>query len=188
MNYEFADIEIYIQGQGKVLSEKSLIAYETDTNKILAIGNQAQQYIYSTADNISVISPLRQGMVADFNVSVVLFANLMEKAWGKKPLFKPSVAVCVPVVMTEVESKAMEDVLIQAGAKHVYLSNMPIREFLKASDAGEFSKYKMILNITKVDAQGYLIEELERLLSYAQQTGISVERVKELLSTISEKS
>lgn len=181
MNYEFADIEIYIQGQGSIIKEKSLIAYELDTNKILAIGTEAQSYIYRTLKNVNVISPLRQGVVADFNASVILFTHLMQKAWGKKTLFKPSVAVCVSSAMTEVERKALEDVFVQSGVKQVFINETSIEELLKNSDA----KYKLIFNITKYDSQAYIIEELQHLLSYAKQAGVSVDRVKELLTNIS---
>lgn len=184
MNYEFADIEIYVQGQGSIIKEKSLIAYEVDTNKILAMGTEAQQYTYRTSENVNVISPLRQGVVADFNSSVILFTHLMQKAWGKKTLFKPSVAVCVSVAMSEVERKALEDVFIQSGAKQVLITEIPIKELLKNSDA----KYKLIFNITKYDSQAYIIEELQRLLSYSRQAGVSVDRVKDLLINLSEKS
>lgn len=184
MNYEFADIEIYIQGQESVLKEKSLIAYEPDTNKILAIGTEAQPYIYKKSKNVNVISPLRQGVVADFNASVSLFTHLMQRAWGKKILFKPSVAVCVSSAMTEVERKALEDVFIQSGAKQVLITETPIHELLKNFDA----KFKLIFNITKYDPQAYLIEEMQHLLSYARQVGVSMDRVKELLKNLSERS
>lgn len=184
MNYEFADIEIYVQGQGSIIKEKSLIAYEVDTNKILAMGTEAQQYTYRTSENVNVISPLRQGVVADFNSSVILFTHLMQKAWGKKTIFKPSVAVCVSAAMTEVESKAFEDVFVQSGAKQVFITEIPIKELLQSSDA----KYKLIFNITKYDPQAYIIEELQHLLCYARQSGVSVDRVKELLTNISVSS
>lgn len=93
--FETADIVIYIKGRGVVVKEKSLLAFDTISKKVVATGNDAEDMIRNPQENIEVISPLRRGMIADYTAAVELMRSLLQKAWGKKPLIKQPVSVCV---------------------------------------------------------------------------------------------
>ena len=128
--WEPADVVIHIQGMGTVLREKSLVAYEHESGKILAFGTEAERMFGMEEQGIRVVSPLRQGMVEDYAVAVQLFTCLLQKAVGKRSWRRPGIAVCVPRGITPVDKKAMEDALLQAGAKEVVLQEFPLKQFL----------------------------------------------------------
>lgn len=191
-DYEAADIEIYIQGKGMVLKEKSLVAYDTRTNKILAIGTDAEGMAQEEAENIRVISPLRQGVIADYFVAVQLFTYLLKKAWGKRLFFKPKVVVCMPEGITEVERKALEDVMYQARAGAVMITDIAAKQFAAMAETPEklppaCKKYRTVIGITKDEPEKYVKEELDRILRYAGGKGISSDRVAELLQKVSKE-
>lgn len=179
--YVPADIEIYIKGQGIVARDISLVAFDSQTNKILAMGREAQCLMEHLSQHQSVISPLKQGRIADVMASVALFRWLMEKTWGKKTLFRPSVVVCVSKEFTELERKIYEDVIRQSGAKQVWVTSDHANDIIKAMDAGQYGKYQMILVIGKEDVESYILEELTSLIHYAKQEHLSFERIEALL-------
>lgn len=191
-DYEPADIVIYIRGKGMVLKEKSLVAYDQITNKILAMGTDAERMTGKESENISVMSPLRRGVVADYFVAVQLFTWLLEKAWGKKPLFRTSVAVCVPEDMTEVEIKALVEVMCQSRTKDVTIIPFAVEQFVAMAKIPEklppaYKKCRTVVGITKDEPENYVKEELGQILKYAGENGISTERITDLLKKVSEE-
>lgn len=187
--YEPADISVYVQGKGIVLKEKSLIAFRRSDNKIIAIGTEAELLIGKDPGSIAVISPLRQGMAADFLAAAELFSHLLAKTVGKKTFLKPAVAVCVPQGITLVEKKAIEEALLAAGAGQAFAAEMTLEEFLKdcaAKDPKAYQKYKVIIGIGKDQPERYLRERLLDILQYAGREGISREQVVELLKRFSD--
>lgn len=182
--WEPADIIIHIQGRGMVLREKSLVAWEYESGRILAIGTEAERMFEKGEQDIRVTSPLRQGRIEDYTVAVQLFTCLLRKALGKRLLRKPGVAVCVPRGITPVEKKAMEDALIQSGAKEVVISEIPMDRFLR-DEAEKFPdiyrKCRITIGITKEEPERYIAEALDDILQYAAQEGIRADRVMELL-------
>ncbi len=182
--YEPADIVIHVRDKGIVLREKSLVAFRRDDGKIEAFGTEAEGMIGKDPENIVVISPLRQGMIADFMVAEKLFSMLLIKALGKRPLLKPAVAVCVPKGITEVEKKAMDDALILGGAKEILFADTSAEEFMDAflgKSPDLYHKYKIIIDITKNEPERYIEERLRDVLAYAEQEQIPPERVGALL-------
>lgn len=121
-----ASILVYIRGKGVVLKEPSVVAFDTNTNKIKAIGEEARLMIGRTPGNITAIRPLRQGVISDYTVTEKMMKYFIQKAIGKRTLRKPRVAVCVPSGITEVEKKAVEDATYQAGAREVSIIEEPI--------------------------------------------------------------
>ena len=108
-----ASILVYIKGKGVVLKEPSVVAFDRDTNKIKAIGEEARLMLGRTPGNIVAVRPLRQGVISDYTVT-------------KKSFRKPRISVCVPSGVTEVEKKAVEDATFQAGAREVSIIEEPI--------------------------------------------------------------
>ncbi|MCI8851955.1 MAG: rod shape-determining protein MreB [Lachnospiraceae bacterium] len=121
-----ASILVYIKGKGVVLKEPSVVAFDRDTNKIRAIGEEARLMLGRTPGNIVAVRPLRQGVISDYTVTEKMLRYFIEKSLGKRYMRKPRIAVCVPSGVTEVEKKAVEDATYQAGAREVLIIEEPI--------------------------------------------------------------
>ena len=121
-----ASILVYIKGKGVVLKEPSVVAFDRDTNKIKAIGEEARLMIGRTPGNIVAVRPLRQGVISDYSVTEKMLRHFIQKALGKRTFKKPRISVCVPSGVTEVEKKAVEDATLQAGAREVAIIEEPI--------------------------------------------------------------
>ena len=121
-----ASILVYIKGKGVVLKEPSVVAIDRDSNKIMAIGEEARLMIGRTPGNIIAVRPLRQGVISDYTVTEKMLKYFINKAVGKRTLRKPRIAVCIPSGATEVEKKAVEDATYQAGAREVSIIEEPV--------------------------------------------------------------
>lgn len=121
-----ASILVYVKGKGVVLKEPSVVAFDRDTNKIKAIGEEARLMIGRTPGNIVAVRPLRQGVISDYTVTEKMLKHFIRKALGKRTFKKPRISVCVPSGVTEVEKKAVEDATYQVGAREVAIIEEPI--------------------------------------------------------------
>jgi len=121
-----ASVLVYITGKGVVLKEPSVVAFDRDTKKIRAIGEEARLMIGRTPGNIVAIRPLRAGVISDYTVTEKMLKHFIQKAIGKRTFKKPRISVCVPSRVTEVEKKAVEDAAYQAGAREVAVIEEPI--------------------------------------------------------------
>ena len=119
-----ASILVYIKGKGVVLKEPSVVAFDRDTNKIKAIGEEARLMLGRTPGNIVAVRPLRQGVISDYTVTEKMLKYFIQKAIGRRMLKKPRISVCVPSGVTE--KKAVEDATLQAGAREVAIIEEPI--------------------------------------------------------------
>ena len=121
-----ASVLVYIKGKGVVLKEPSVVAFDRDTNKIKAIGEEARLMLGRTPGNIVAVRPLRQGVISNYTVTEKMLKYFIQKAVGKQRFRKPRISVCVPSGVTEVEKKAVEDATYQAGAREVAIIEEPI--------------------------------------------------------------
>ena len=121
-----ASILVYINGKGVVLKEPSVVAYDTNTNEIKAIGEEARLMIGRTPGNIKAVRPLRQGVISDYTITEKMIRYFIQKALGKRTFRRPRISVCVPSHITEVERKAVEDATINAGAREVFIIEEPV--------------------------------------------------------------
>ena len=121
-----ASILVYVRCKGVVLKEPSVVAFDRDTNKIKAIGEEARLMIGRTPGNIVAVRPLRQGVISDYTVTEKMLKHFIRKALGKRTFKKPRISVCVPSGVTEVEKKAVEDATYQVGAREVTIIEEPI--------------------------------------------------------------
>lgn len=121
-----ASILVYIRGKGVVLKEPSVVAYDRDTEKIKAIGEDARLMLGRTPGNIVAVRPLRQGVISDYKVTEQMMKHFITKSTGHRAFRKPIIAVCVPSGVTEVERKAVEDATLMAGARDVKIIEEPI--------------------------------------------------------------
>ncbi len=121
-----ASVLVYIKGQGIVIREPSVVAVDKDSNTILAVGEEARRMLGRTPGNIVAIRPLREGVISNFEITEKMLQYFIEKALGKRSFVKPTIAVCVPSSVTEVEKRAVEDATSQAGARRVHIIEEPI--------------------------------------------------------------
>lgn len=120
-----ASVLVYVKGRGIVTKEPSVVAIDKNTNKLWAVGEEAQKMLGRTPGNIVAIRPLRDGVISDYNTTERMIRYFLSKV-GKRSLFKPRVIICVPSGVTEVEERAVIDAGIQAGAGKVHLIEEPI--------------------------------------------------------------
>lgn len=123
-----ATVLIYVKGKGVVLREPSVVAINSRSGKVLAVGESASLMLGRTPGIVDAIRPLRDGVISDFKVTeVMLKAFISRVSRGlRAKYFKPTIVVCVPSVITPVEQKAVEDACKHAGAKDVFLIREPI--------------------------------------------------------------
>lgn len=123
-----ATVLVYIKGKGIVLREPSVVALDKNTNKLLAVGEEARRMLGRTPGNIVAIRPLREGVISDYDITERMLKYFINKVCGSKlfRLFKPRMMVCVPSGVTEVERRAVVDASLQAGARKTYLIEEPI--------------------------------------------------------------
>lgn len=122
-----ANTLVYIRGKGIVVREPSVVALQEDTRQVLAVGQEAKQMIGRTPGNIIAIRPLKDGVIADFDITQNMLKYFIKRAYPNRSLFfSPRVVVGVPSGVTEVEKRAVEEAAIQAGAKEAYLIEEPM--------------------------------------------------------------
>src|SRR5690554_199382 len=121
-----ANTLVYVRGKGIVLNEPSVVAIQNDTKTVLSVGEDAKKMIGRTPGNIVAIRPMKDGVIADFDVTQSMLKYFIKKAYPKPSIFKPRVIVCVPSGVTEVETRAVEEAAEQAGAKEAYLIEEPM--------------------------------------------------------------
>ena len=120
-----ASVLVYVKGKGVVLKEPSVVAFDRDTNRIKAIGEEARLMLGRTPGNIVAVRPLRQGVISDYIVTEKMIKYFIQKAVGKT-FRKPRISVCIPSGATEVEKKAVENATLNAGARDVFIIEEPI--------------------------------------------------------------
>jgi rod shape-determining protein MreB len=121
-----ATVLVYIKGKGIVLKEPSVVAIDKNTNRVLAVGEEARQMIGRTPGNIVAIRPLRDGVISDYDITEKMLKHFIRKACGKRRVGAPRVVICVPCEATEVEKRAVKDAAVNAGAKKVFLIEEPL--------------------------------------------------------------
>lgn len=121
-----ANILITIKGRGIVLNEPSVVAIEEKTGNIIATGHEAKEMLGRTPKKIKAIRPIKDGVIADFSAAELLLKSLMEKVLKRYKVGKPKVVVGVPSGITEVEERAVQESVIQSGAREVFLIEEPM--------------------------------------------------------------
>lgn len=120
-----ANILIYIKGDGIVLNEPSVVALEKDTKRPLAFGEEAHSMLGKTPGKYIAIKPMKDGVIADFEVTLLMLSYFVNKVKGYGFLRKPRIIICCPVDTTEVEKNALREAAERLGAKRVYLEEEP---------------------------------------------------------------
>jgi len=142
-----ASVLVYIKGKGIVLREPSVVAIDRNTNKILAVGEEARLMLGRTPGNIVAIRPLREGVISDYDITEKMLRYFIDKAIGRRRIIKPRMVVCVPSGVTEVEKRAVIDAANNAGARTTRLIEEPIASAIGAGLDISKASGNMVLDI-----------------------------------------
>lgn len=121
-----ANILMTLKGKGIVLKEPSVVAIDKKTGAIVATGYEAKEMLGRTPENIKAVKPMKDGVIADFTATGLMLKNMLKKVCTRNNIGRPRVVVGVPSGITEVEERAVEESIIEAGAKEVYLIEEPM--------------------------------------------------------------
>ena len=142
-----ANTLIYIKGKGIILSEPSVVAIKKGTNQVLKVGKEAKEMLGRTPGSIVAIRPLKDGVIADFDVTEQMIRAFILKSHNRKALVRPRVIVGVPSGITQVEKRAIRDSCDQAGAREVYLIEEPMAAAIGAGLPVQEPSGSMIVDI-----------------------------------------
>jgi rod shape-determining protein MreB and related proteins len=121
-----ATVLVFLRGKGVVLKEPSVVAIDRDSGKVLAIGEEARRMVGRTPGNIVAVRPLREGVIADFDVTETMLRYFISRACGRRMFFRPRVIICIPPEITGVERRAVLDAASRAGAGKVFPIEQPL--------------------------------------------------------------
>ncbi|MGB9780096.1 rod shape-determining protein [Caldanaerobacter sp.] len=138
---------VYVQGKGIVLREPSVVAMRTDTKTILAVGEEAKRMVGRTPGNIVAIRPMRDGVIADFDVTKAMLDHFISRVNPRKGLFRPRVIIGIPSGVTEVEKRAVIEAALQAGAKEAHTVEEPMAAAIGAGLPVEEPTGSMVVDI-----------------------------------------
>jgi len=147
MDLGTATVLVYVKGQGIVLCEPSVVAVDKDTKEVLAIGAEAKRMLGKTPSNIVAVRPLRNGVIADFEITEKMIRYFIQKVHNTKTLLHPRIVIGVPSGITEVERRAVRESALQAGAREIYLIEEPMAAAIGAGIEIHQPKGNMIVDI-----------------------------------------
>ena len=141
-----ANILVYVQGKGIVITEPSVVAV-SDDNRIVAVGEEAREMIGRTPGNIQAIRPMKDGVIADYVITEAMLSHFIAKVRGRVRFARPEVMISVPAGVTSVEKRAVRDAALKAGAKEAYLIEDPLAAAIGANVPISGPSGNMIIDI-----------------------------------------
>ena len=142
-----ANTLIYERGNGIVLNEPSVVAVRPGDRKILAVGSEAKQMLGKTPGQIMAVRPMREGVIADFDMTKIMLKYFIQKVMARRLFKNPNVVVCVPCGITDVEKRAVEEAARSAGARDTFLMDEPVASAIGAGLDISLPRGRMILDI-----------------------------------------
>ena len=120
-----ANVLIYIKGQGIVLNEPSIVAIDTETRKVIAVGKEANEMLGRTPGKVKAIKPMKDGVIADFEITEIMLNTFIKKIKAKNLFSRPRILICCPTNITPVEKNAIKEAAERTGARKVYIEEEP---------------------------------------------------------------
>ncbi|MCJ7804630.1 rod shape-determining protein [Patescibacteria group bacterium] len=148
---------VWLEGQGVVLNEPTVVAVTIDDNRVIAVGDEAKQMLGRTPGNIRASRPMREGVIADYVVTEAMLRYFIQKVSSKNFFFKPEVMICVPAGCTQVERRAVLDATLAAGARNAYLIDEPLAAAIGAEIPIAAPSGSMIIDIGGGAAEAAII-------------------------------
>ena len=142
-----ANTLVYVKGRGIVLREPSVVAVEAKSRRAVAVGSEAKMMLGKTPGSIVAMRPLKDGVIAEFDITAAMLRHYFKKVSGNTILSRPKVIICIPYGVTEVERRAVEDVTLEAGAQSVALIEEPIAAAIGSGLRVEDARGCMIVDI-----------------------------------------
>ena len=144
-----ANTVLYVKGKGIVLREPSVVAVRQDVrmSKVLAVGQEAKQMLGKTPGNINAIRPIKDGVIADFEVTEAMLRYFIKKVHNRRTLVHPRIIISVPSGITQVEKRAVKESAESAGAREVYLIEEPMAAAIGAGMPVHEARGSMVLDI-----------------------------------------
>jgi len=145
-----ANTLVLVKGQGICINEPSVVAIQYDKHgqeKILAVGQEAKEMVGKTPGNIRAIRPMRDGVIADFEITEMMIRYFIEKAHKRKGFFSPRIIICVPYGLTQVERRAVKESAENAGARYIYLIEEPMAAAIGAGIAVKDPNGNLVVDI-----------------------------------------
>jgi rod shape-determining protein MreB len=147
MDLGTANTLIYMKGQGIVLNEPSVVAIERNTGRLIAVGKEAKDFIGKTPQQMSAIRPMKDGVIADFDVTKAMIKYFITVVRQKRRVSRPKMVVCVPSGITQVEKKAVYDACIQVGMNNIHLIEEPMAAAIGANLPIDLPRGNMVVDI-----------------------------------------
>jgi rod shape-determining protein MreB len=142
-----ANTLVYVRDHGIVLREPSVVAVQAGTNKVLAVGDEAKRMLGRTPGNIVAIRPLKDGVIADFEITEAMLRHFINKVHNRRKMVRPRVVIAVPSGITEVEKRAVKDSATHAGAREVFLIEEPMAAAIGVGLPVQDASGNMIIDI-----------------------------------------
>ena len=120
-----ANVLIHIKGKGIVLNEPSIVAIDTETRKVIAVGSEANEMFGRTPGKVKAIKPMKDGVIADFEITEIMLNAFIKKIKAKKLFSRPRILICCPTNITQVEKNAIKEAAERTGARKVYIEEEP---------------------------------------------------------------
>ena len=120
-----ANVLIYLKGKGIVLNEPSVVVIETETKKVLAVGEEANEMVGRTPGKVKAIKPMKDGVIADFELTEIMLNEFIKKAKARRSIVRPRILICCPTNITPVEKNAIKEEAERTGARKVYIEEEP---------------------------------------------------------------
>src|SRR4030043_876158 len=152
-----ANCLVWLEGEGIVLQEPTVVAVSVDDNRVGAVGNEAKQMLGRTPGNIRASKPMRDGVIADYQVTEAMLRYFIQKVGRQSLFFKPEVMICVPAGCTQVERRAVLDATLSAGARNAYLIDEPLAAAIGAEIPIAAPSGSMIIDIGGGAAEAAII-------------------------------
>jgi rod shape-determining protein MreB and related proteins len=176
-----ANVLVYVKGKGIVMNEPSVVAYSAADNKVVAVGNRARHMLGRTPGRITVARPMRDGVIADYMITEAMLRHFIQRVSGRVNLFRPIVMICIPAGVTNVESRAVLDATIQAGAKEAHLIAEPLAAAIGANVPIADPSGNMVIDIGGGTTEAAVISMNDIVVSRSLRVGGN--KIDEMIQT-----
>jgi rod shape-determining protein MreB len=176
-----ANVLVYVKGRGVVLNEPSVVAYSEADNRVLAVGRQAREMLGRSPDRIQVVRPMRDGVIADYTITEAMLRYFIRRVSGRFSLFRPIIMICIPAGVTNVESRAVLDATLQAGAREAHLIPEPLAAAIGANVPIDGPVGNMVIDVGGGTTEAAVISLNDIVVSASIRVGGN--KIDELIQT-----